>query len=79
MLAVFVISSSSTELLRFSTQNDRVRYEATYTSTVPATLLLGGLASFLSRFQNRSPSVCGTGRVLISIAWLSPTISDRKI
>jgi hypothetical protein len=51
----FVISSSSTELLRFSTQNDRVWYQATYTSTVPATLSAGRTRIIPVVVQNRSP------------------------
>ncbi len=52
---VFVISSSSTELLRFSTQNDRVWYQAAYSSTVPTTLPAGRTRTIPVAVQNRSP------------------------
>lgn len=51
----FVISSSSTELLRFSTQNDRVWYRAAYTGAVPATLIAGKTRIIPVTVQNQSP------------------------
>ncbi len=51
----FVVSSSSTELLRFSTQNDRVWYQAAYTGAVPTTLIAGRTRLIPVTVQNQSP------------------------
>jgi hypothetical protein len=75
----FAVTSSSIELLRFSTQNDRTWYQATYRSTVPTTLKAGTSHIIPVTVENRSPLLWNASShhtYGLSYHWLYPS---RKV
>jgi hypothetical protein len=55
VLGVFAISTSSLQLLRLSTQNDRAWYQAAYNGAVPTTMLVGRARTIPVTVENQSP------------------------
>ncbi|HEX6510386.1 MAG TPA: O-antigen ligase family protein, partial [Chloroflexota bacterium] len=55
VFGILALSTSSLEQLRFSTQNDRSWYQASYISTVPPTMTAGRTRTIPVTVENRSP------------------------
>jgi hypothetical protein len=76
VLGFFAISTSSLQLLRLSTQNDRAWYQAAYISTVPTTMAAGKERTIPVTVENRSPLTWNASRPHtygLSYHWLYPS------
>ena len=76
VLVFFAVSTSSLQLLRLSTQNDRAWYQVAYVSTVPTTMAAGKERTVPVTVENRSPLTWNASSPLtygLSYHWLYPS------
>lgn len=73
VILILASTSSTLELLRFSTENDRTWYQAAYRGTVPAVMSAGRQTTIPVIVENRSPlpwNRSGSHRYGLSYHWL---------
>ena len=76
VFGIFAFSTSSLQLLRYSTQNDRVWYQAAYAGTVPTSMPAGITRDIPVTVENRSPltwSASSPHTYGLSYHWLRPS------